>query len=227
MTNFTTWRSLVDGQDLFAIPDSGDLHAHYDFSEYSGTGGFNDLSGNGHDLVNGSITGVGESINGVQAGEFDGTDDSVRTDSFTDIGTHTAFAVVRPDGPEGNNNLLSVQQSDHTVVEWQEFDDRGWSMATDGEFNFSDNTTTETAILTSVNNADTNVLRLNGAEILAYSASAGVADVIGIGSREPFDATNYFEGAVGEVPVYPSEKSTSKIEEIESYLADKWGVSLS
>lgn len=129
-----TYEFKINGQllsikltDSSAIPDSEDLHARYDFSQYSGDSGFSDLIGNGYDLTNGSITSVSESINGVQAGEFDGADDGVWSDSFSSFSEATVAIVFRLDSTNGDHTGYQFNTTNFQSFEWQ---DGKWRIAT-------------------------------------------------------------------------------------------------
>ena len=78
MSNFTTWRSLVDGEEIGAIPDS--VVARYDATEDSlgGISTIEDLEGN-FDL-SGSCTVISDGIGGMQTYHFDGTEDMRNSD---------------------------------------------------------------------------------------------------------------------------------------------------
>ena len=98
MTEFTTWRSLVDGAEISAIPDSeaneklihrwvlADDNGSLDVSDFEGD---EDGDNNGVSLVEGEYSG------GV-AGEGDGTDDHILTGTWGDFGQNrdTGFALA-------------------------------------------------------------------------------------------------------------------------------------
>ena len=71
MSNFTTWRSLVDGEEVGGIPDSG-VH-QWPFDEGSGTT-LTDAIGNDDGTLNGGAWTSG-TYEGGEAIDFDGTGD--------------------------------------------------------------------------------------------------------------------------------------------------------
>ena len=224
-------RGLRNLSSISAIPDSEDLHAHYDFREYqsSQTSGFDDLSGNGHDLNNGSISGVTESINGNQAAELDGVDDSVWTDSFLAVDNPYTIAYVADldsDSATEFNVAVNTNDSDATDIDHRS-DPHNHILAeddTDPDDNLIGGSETDNLVV-HLRDADGNAtLRVNGTEVDTGSQGADM-DLIGIGSRNPRDNDRFFPGAFGELLVYPMDKSDS-FGEIESYLNGEWSLGL-
>ena len=224
--SYEKWRSIIDGREI-GIPDSEDLHARYDFSQYSGTSGFADLSDNNNDLVNGSITGVGASINGRQAGEFDGEDDTIRTDAFSGLSEFTFAFVFEPMTSEsyGGDDLHHVIQFGDSDIS-QRF---GWI---NGEWNLwgssgaTGSEDTGIKIVTGYVYDDVEqILREDGTETGVGNDSRGEATNIGLGSMEPREDGRYAPMAFGEMLIYPGDK-TDIFDELESYLDDGWDVGL-
>lgn len=94
------------------VPDPENLLLRFDFSQEDGTTPVYDRSGNGLDLTGRSYSGVEVTINGIQAGEFDGVSDRVFEDSFggsLDLSASFSLFVVM-DGPEQDG--ISIQISD-------------------------------------------------------------------------------------------------------------------
>ena len=220
--NFTTWKGITDGQ-TYGIPDSEDLHSRYDFSEEDGSLPVTDLSENGHDLDNGDYTGVAEDINGVQAGEFDGVDDGVWTSVSTvsepitvafvaDINSDDTFqrAVKLQDGPDGDLRSSADPSGD-------------WEIESEGD-DIQGGDVFDKLVIAHFDGGE-GVLRVNGTEV-ANGDTPITMDGINIGSRQIEDeSSGYFEGAIGEVLIYDSNKSDI-FDDIESYLSDKWGISI-
>ena len=225
MTEFTTWRSLVDGAEISAIPDRKDLHAHYDFSAYNETQttDFEDLSGNGHDLENGSITGCTGDINGVQAGEFDGVDDAIWASNTPDIWPTSIFVVHRIDDTSDRHHVIQPS-SEANYLEWRNTE---WSMNIQGDSDVvgSDD---DTINLHSLEFNDTSKLRENGQEVGTEDSTSAiqVLDEIGLGSQNPRFDDRFYEGAIGEVLIYQSLRDESTTNDVESYLSDKWNIDL-
>lgn len=206
-----------------AIPDSESLHARYDFSQEDGTMPVSDLSDNGYDLVNGSYSGVTESINGVQAGEFDGVDDSVWSDTVTSPGSLMVFMVLDAPDPFGSEQVwYQGYESDGNYMSSGVQD--GWHILSDDHVTGTDNP--DVNLLTGVwdDNDGEIILREDGVQTASLSTSIRPHDVITLASENPYQ-DRYAEGAIGEVLVYP-DIDMGRISDVESYLADKWGVSI-
>ena len=207
-----------------AIPDSEDLHSAFDFSQEDGSLPVTDQSGNGRDLTNGSYTSVGGDINGVQAGVFDGADDSVWSDSTSLTPPFTIFQVaeldsspandlntawsLRAEGPESNllhrndNNELSIQGDESQVTGGSQFD---------------------TLVTVHIDGANS-VLRSQGTQLAAEDPNFATVQATTLGSR--FQGSDrFFDGRLGEVLIYGTDKSGS-FADIEQYLANKWGISI-
>jgi len=207
-----------------AIPDEQVLHARYDFSEYSGTSGLSDLTENGYDLVNGSITSVSESINGVQAGEFDGTDDTVYTDPFTTITQpYSVYGVARLDDAAQQSALWQLatgSASNKLLLEWGTSNYRIFAGSL-----LNGSTNSGTLLFGAIYDGTNSQIREDGVQTNSGDAGSRDMDVIGIGSTQPDEASRFWTGAIGEVLVYP-DGDTSRISDVESYLSDKWGVTI-
>lgn len=210
------------------IPDSENLHAHYDFSEEDGTAPVTDQSGNGFDLGEGSYSGVNVDINGVQAGEFDGTDDGVWHDgSFTDLRPCTVYAVVEGDPDEQGDGAISALSDDfHMLLTGGS--DNNWGYSSEE----SVNGTTESGdkLLTAIDEGDNAKFREEGDQKDEGSiGSEREVTKIGVGNqnvRSDFDGRE-FDGKIGEILLYEVDHDDDTADDVESYLADKWGITLS
>ena len=225
MSNFTTWRSLVDGNDItLEIPDSENLHGHYDFSKEDGTTPVIDQSGNGFDLGEGSYSGVNVDINGVQAGEFDGSNDGVwHGGSFTDLRPCTVYAVVEGD-PDGQDGAIAALSDDFHMLR------------ASGLWEFQSNDPVEGTseagdkLLTTIDEGDVAKFREEGDQKDEGSiGSEREVTKIGVGNqnvRSDFDG-RYFDGKIGEILLYEVDHDDDTADDVESYLANKWGITLS
>ena len=226
-TSYEKWRSIIDGQAITEIPDSEDLHAHYDFSEYdtSQTSNLEDLSGNGRVLNEGSISGYGE-INGVQAAQFDGDSDELFGPTFDSLEESSVFAVVEVDSDGFDDRMVVVNttQSDNEQIRWWG-DDNEWQNIAVNIVSGTDNI--DANLIGATHSSDGRItIREDGTETGSDDGGKDAFDAIGIGSRSPNVASRFFMGKIGEVLVYPDD-SSDRLGEVESYLSDKWGVSLS
>ena len=91
MTEFTTWRSLVDGAEIVAIPDT--VVAQYVADEQASTSTWEDQIGSA-DLTGSATEVVSDAINGFDALRFQPSNsDEMDTDGFT-VSERHAIAVV-------------------------------------------------------------------------------------------------------------------------------------
>ena len=210
-----------DGTVVFdaipAIPDSDDLHARYDFSEYSTneTSNIDDLSGNGHALDNGSISGY-TTLNGVQAADFDGEDDAIWTSDFGSSDQVTvAFALDVEDPADEAHHVMQLNTEEASggfrslnSVEWY-----GESVSLDFDFRkvvaFYDDDNNEADIW------------LDGVDQDIRFSSSGDLSVLGIGSENPRTDRRYTEMSFGELLVYQQDKRDI-VDDLFDYL-DRWG----
>jgi len=202
------------------IPDSGDLHARYDFSEEDGSLPITDQTGNGYDLVSGTYSGVGASINGVQAGDFDGADDNVYTSFASESQPNHVFIVINSDAVTGNTSPFDGDTAVSQLVFVTNVSGN-WAMIAgstleDGTAN------TGPIIISALFNGSNSAIRVNGTESTGDAGTTAL-DGVSLGARG--DGSNNYDGAIGEVLVYPQDKS-SVVGDIEKYLADKWGITL-
>ena len=91
MSNFTTWRSLVDGEEIVGIPDS--VVAQYDATEEDSTGSISSID----DLIgsfdlSGTVEVISNGINGLKTYRFDGVDDLMQQDST--MASEEPFAII-------------------------------------------------------------------------------------------------------------------------------------
>jgi hypothetical protein len=101
----TSWEFL---KFLTTIPDSENLRARYDWREANGTDTVQDLTDNGNDLT-GTYSGPSATIDGVQAGDFDGDDDLLTVDFSSSLTEpyHIFFLVELQDN-SGEQSIWGV-----------------------------------------------------------------------------------------------------------------------
>ena len=226
MVSFNTWRSLVDGESISAIPDSEDLHAHYDFSANSTTTSFvEDQSGNGHDLDNGEGFEDFTTINGRQAGEFDKNGNNlIYSDTFNTVSVpYTVFYVVdkETDNSESEEHrVLGVNSSTNAEIDHRDdgiFVEDGGSnriFAGDPSHNIVTHRRSSNA-----------VLRSQGEQRATADQSVSM-DIVIVGNRGGGANTEQgFNGAIGEILIYPEDKGNI-FEDVEQYLAEKWEIDI-
>ena len=225
---FTDWFSLFDGQILVGIPDSVELHAHYDFSREDGSLPIADVSDNNFDLDQGGYSGVGGEINGNQAGVFDGVGDAVWLDDGDSIDTIT-FYIVCSSGDLSDNDDYTILQTennlDNHALEWS---DGNWR--TYPRTSITGSSDQSSQLFTVIWDGDSGdiTIRENGSETGTGTSDPFDfrLDEFGLGSKEPFSSSDFFEGEIGEVIISPEVPNDSERDEMESYLTGKWNISL-
>jgi len=235
------------------IPDSGNLQARYDFSEEDGSLPITDQTGNGFDLTQGAYSGVGVTINGVQAGDFDGVDDVVTAATASDwrfLHNDSPFSIyiaLSSDaiGDEQNNVLGTATRSSAQVGYAFRRENRDVASATNRlTANLGNGSTTFLEILEDGEFTDGNQifsLRHDSAASPVHDAyrngtlsgSSNNTGTYDTGDPEhPLrlgdlgGAGAYFDGAVGEILIYTTRHNDTTRGEVESYLSDKWGITV-
>jgi len=213
----------VDGQTVFTsgLPDAADLIANYDFSAGSTTTTFvEDQSGNGHDLTGGPFASLSRTINGVQAGEFDGSTSQRMDVSFTTIAQPiTVFAVVEFDGGSGDHRIFDGN-SDFMAIQ---YDGSNIEVFGGGFFIGPDDAQTDD-VVTVLFDGVSSEIRLNGTQIATGDIGSNALDGITVGIQRN-DILRAFDGLIGQIVVYDGDKS-GIFSDVESFLSSKWGVTI-
>lgn len=244
-----------DSLEASVIPDSGNLHARYDFSQEDGSLPVTDQTGNGFDLTQGSYSGVGATINGVQAGEFDNVDDVLTAATASDWtflhdgSQFSVYIVISNDavGDEyesilgtsdisGSQVGYSVARDNRSGVGSSDRYNAGFQngagnpqllIQEDGELP-SGNSILATRHETGA--SPEHEARRNGT--VAGSASDGTAYATGDPEHPLRLGGNlggnglYFGGEIGEVLIYETHHDDTTRNEVESFLSDKWGIAI-
>jgi len=204
---------------LSTIPDSGLLH-NYDWSDdATTTSTVPDLAGS-TDLT-GSFTSLNDTINGVQAGEFDGTDDNVDGD-YPDLSEpYDIYLVAQFPSSQNVSNPVVYDGFSNThqlfLNSVSTFDLFQSSVVTGPSF------TTDNAILTA-QFGSTDKIRLNGTQGGSGDAGSSSSDGLTVGSSAADD--NYIVASIGQMLVYDPSASGYSVSDVESYLSDKWGIAV-
>jgi len=225
--------ATIDGTDVTEITVDGDvvfsgestlpqanLHTRYDFSLEDGTTPITDRSQNSFDLDTGGYSGVSRNINGVQSGEFDGTDDDVSA-SYTLTSGATFHVVIDPDTI--GTNADGILDFDGTTTPTLYLADN--EVRSTNDLFASTNTSAQIITLEVDTNDDSN-LYVNGT--LGDSGTTRVfASTIGnisIGTDES-GSFDYYDGLIGECLIYDTYDE-SRRSDVENYLSNKWGITL-
>ena len=226
-TDFNEWYSLVDGEIILNIPDSGDLRARYDATEISVSDGdsistWQDETSNSYDLTGGSPIYKTDVKNGNSVVRFDRS-----ANDDLDIGWGTlsqpwtvAFVGQLNISEGGNQYFWSLDSGDlvgfyYNGTEWRLYAGEG--------FGVDDSVDSDFHVFTMTYDGGNSVVRIDGS---SFSGDVGSRDMSGfnLGSRGDRDE-DYLDGDIGEVLFYNQDKSNIH-QDIEQYLANKWGITI-
>jgi len=217
----------IDGQDvLSAIPDSDLLQARYDATELSlsdqdDVTTWPDETDNNRNLDEGG-TPIYETdvINGNPAVYTDGDDDYLATTWSEISAPNYVYAVFQKLNPTSRNETL-LDSFSSSRSEFRQSGGGTWRM--EGSDLIDDGgTDSDNHILVAIFDGANSSMRLDGSEVVSGDVGSTSYDGFQIG--ESSVGGQHGEYYIGEILVYYSEPSTS---DVESYLSDKWGVSLS
>lgn len=210
------------------VPDSSDLHAHYDATELSGLSDgdtvstWADQSGNAYDLAaTNSPVYKPDVLNGNAIVRYGGSGDYHQVNFSAISQPTTIYVVVDANAFDARSVVESADGTDRQILRSTDSTD-GWAFWAGDSFQVSGDTSTP-VILGGVFNSTDSILRVNGAETAANPGTNGLA---GLTLGAQYDGSqNYLDGDIAEVLVYPQDKS-GIVTDIEQYLSDKWGISL-
>jgi hypothetical protein len=215
-----------------AIPDSGNLYANYDFRENNGSLPIVDQTGNGYDLDQGSFRGVGETINGNQAGHFSRSDNDGVYISSTDWdqldSPYTVYTVQRLDDSTSRQALWagSVQGSTNFPFEFRDEDGFGWRNEAI-PFSTGDRTSTYKITANRVESGD-HFIQLESNTYTDTTTNTDFAlDEFNVGFDR--DSGRNLDGAVGHILVYSvghSFGSNTTGDDVLNFLNNEWSVTV-
>jgi len=209
-----------DGSTVFgnAIPDSENLQARYDWREASGTSGVTDLTGNGNDLT-GSYSGPNATIDGVQAGDFDGSDDLLTADfsSSNNEPYHIFFLAELQSTSAGEQSIWGPNPKPSSgFVSFG--DDPGtfeWFQGGESDASLGSSDTNAHIFGTLIDGSNSQ-LRIDGSDIAtADPSSSGGIDGLAVGGRA--DDVTHADIHIVEMLVYQVDESSNE-SDIEQYL---------
>lgn len=207
---------------------TANLHAHYDWSnENTTTTTVPDLTGNGYDL-SGQITSLNASINGVQAGEFDGVDDRVgisATSWDTITQPNTIYVVFEWNGnfgiDSGSRQIVSQNASGNERHQIDaDTNSDAWQTYAGTFLNGSSNAST--TLITALFNGSSSLLREDTSQTGSGDAGTESMEDMEVGSVR--DEMGHITASIGEILVYDAGHDSTTISEVESYLNDKWSL---
>jgi len=211
-----------------AIPDSEDLHARYAADELTASDGdsistWPDETGNGFDLTGGTEpTYIASGINGNPVVRFNGVNQFLQTDWSAISQPNHIFIVFQiltlETGTE--NNIYDVFDSSNRHVFVQDSVSGGWTLFSG--INLRGGTAdSDPHIHSHLFNGSNTQLRQDGADV--FSGDSGSQSMAGLTLGARFDGGNAVNVDVGEILVYPQNKTTVQTD-VESYLSNKWGI---
>jgi len=218
----------VDGDVVFsAIPDSEDLHARYDATELSlsdqdSVTTWPDETANGHDLsASGDPMFVESGINGNPVVRFNGIDDLLST-SFATISqpNHIFIALEYQSVTDAAPVFDSERSTAEHVLEYRDSDNVIRMFA--GVVLDGGTPDTNPHIHATLFDGPDSVNRQDGSQISNGDSGDRGLDGFKVGSG----AGNFAEVDVAEILIYPEDK-TSIQSDVETYLSNKWGISVS
>ncbi|MFP4218809.1 MAG: LamG-like jellyroll fold domain-containing protein [Salinarchaeum sp.] len=211
-----------------AIPDSGDLHAHWDATQLSLDDGdavttWDDPVGD-NDATGNATYRTGQ-ISGNAVVRFDGTDDYLDVVGDTLSQPYHVFVVAEHAGLGTSNQELidGGDDSDRAILQFDGGDDRWYAGTPDGNLMGGGNPDTDSHLFTFLIDGSNSYFRIDGAQVNTKDVP-GKFNLISIGARS--DNTQNFDGDIGEISIHDTALSNSDESEWESYLADKWGITL-
>ena len=226
---FTDWFSLFDGQILADIPDNAVAQWVADDIEVDDGETVTEWEDrvNGYDLTNEGSPTFRESegeMNEEPAVELDGDSDGFVGPNLDESGPWTVILAIQQTGNfSDNNHWFDGGQDDVPRLDWDS--DGLWEFNPFEDAKFDGSSDEDVTILVGAAEDGDNILREDGSET-GSSSDTGVINIeqvyVGFGSSDRW----YSEGFVSWVEIHDTRLSTSEIEERESIIAEKYGVSL-
>ena len=197
-TDFNEWYSLVDGQIIRAIPDSENLHAHYEIplqpeSDSEVIDPLIDKSGNGHDAdAVGEPTMDESGLNSTETAILDG-------DDYWEIGPSDWGTISPPITVYAGFELRAEDLDDDYRLFWSEDDSDNWLFGSwdDSEFwrlgtpgddvdGTSDDSIQHATFLFDDTNGESELFEERTSTATAGDADQGEMDRLTIGNRTGF-----------------------------------------
>lgn len=209
------------------IPDSQDLFGRWDASDKT------DLSSSfpaeaGPELSStGSPSVLTDQKNGLNVASYDGSDDGhFSTFSSAQSQPNHIFIVYRhPTTPGGSEYLMGGTNSNADHEAGSTTSSSSFEMSTEASETIEGhNLDTNWHIVSMLFHGSNSVIRTDASQTGSGSLSINDDSGISLGWLE-WNNGNYVEAHIGEVLYYDTDKSAS-VGEIESYLADKWGIEI-
>ena len=220
MTEFTTWRSLVDGAEISEIPDAV---AHYDAFEIDATDGdsktsWTDLTGNFDVSGGSSIEYKTNGINGNPSLEFSGGSPLENSEAEFDQPITIVAVTEFMDSDLTNAGVPVGNIGDQFEIMQGRGD--GFDSLRAGEDLDVGNTENSPSLLIGVFDGTESKARRNASD--ESTGDVGQNNMDGIRMGEDSNGSNSYDGQVGEVKIFDRKLSSEEISSIENELLDKW-----
>lgn len=160
---------------------------------------------------------------------FNGSSQYFVTTNTISRSTHTLIAVHRPANSTGNRSLFRYQDVNYTILPAGA---RGYITNADGSLLDSNNSplndnsvTTSLNLMMAVIATGSQAIFKNGVQqaSTAEALVSGVSDPLTIGRYNPVPS-DYYQGDLGEMIIYNKNLTTTERQQVEGYLAWKWGL---
>ena len=225
MSNFTTWRSLVDGEEIGAIPDSGLDHRYIaDDIDSSDGDTIDSWSPSEGDLTLNAVGGPIYRSNGIGGNpsvEFDGVDDLFQSSGDSIPQPTHIFVVAKFNDSSGIQNIFDGESADGRQI--IQANSGGYRIFAGSDTVGGGSVDTDPHIYTASFDAENSYLRVDGDQILSGDPGNDGLSMLTLGASN--SESDHFEGEISEWLVYSDDKGGEE-DDIEELLAQEYGISL-
>ena len=219
------------------IPDSDDLHAYYDATELNlsdddSVSTWTEETGNENDLTqetsDNQPTFKTEIINGNSVIRHDGDSDFLITTFQSTLQQALDVFIVaqkRSVGTDDRQRLFASDTADEVeYFSGNDSEGNNWAINAGERLDSTTNEDTDPHIFHVKLNGTESIMRLDGSQIASGDVGANNLGGLTTAARGSGDV-EHGDFDHGEILLYP-DRTTSQIESVESYLADKWGITI-
>jgi len=205
----------LDAADTSTITEVGGAVSQWD-----------DKSGNGYDVTQGTAanqpTSGTRTLNSLNVLDFDGNDLLIKTTSPTLTQPNTVFFVAELDTTGANRTLLDgAGGAGRNIVRATSLNNWAIYAATFVTGGTSD---TDPHIFRAVFDGASSSLHVDAVSTL--TGDPGAQSLVGFAIGATYSATNGWDGAIAEVIIVDGTLTAGEIADTESYLANKWGITI-
>jgi len=201
------------------IPDSA--VTQWDFSEASGTSSVADSIGSSD--LSGSYTGPTATINGVQAGRFDGDDDYLVDTTLSITQPFEIYLVFRFDPFDSSSREYLFDGEGDFTTQLQKTTSPAWQIFA-GSSSTGGSTDGNNHIVSAIFDGANSGVRVDGSR--QFTVDVGANDLSGFTLAARGNQSAFGNIVVGDVIVFDSTLTETERDKTDSILADKWGITL-